>query len=264
MFNKVIRFVDRLFYETSLTTTRTTKCLYTDAETIAAIRAHCLENDIVILGEESSVTGDDLTENGQMILIASESQFIMGDTVIPVPPLVQQMEPFDKVDITHHQYFPIKDSLPILVMHEEMGYRTTAHYGLALDDTEAPLSGHQVIKDHMETLGDMSAAPDIVSASAHYEDIDFTSIVFKDWDFLVAQVGPTARISIALPNERDSDEYQENSSYEATWACIFARAILITLRANGKDTSPYNEQDLRSNILALLLVDRSGISATSK
>jgi hypothetical protein len=142
-------------------------------------------------------------------------------------------------------------------MFEEPKNRFTADYG-EKPVPDSDIITHDEMRDHIETMIDLTGSDEVTVASAHYNDIRVSSFIYPGTDFLhlVSPVG--YRVSISIPNTREEDDYAKDTNLSVTAACIFARAFLITMRKAGKSIAEFNEHDLRSTILALLLTDRSG------
>lgn len=292
MLKALFRAIDGLFYETTTVTTRTIKRTYSNPETMEEIRNYCFANNIKMdttsshrwgeserrdmyhVGGELVSASDfekatDLVEGlfgkrdqaarSETTIVADEDQFMVGDKVIAIPENIRNMLPIDKVDTFHFSAFPKseQDHDPIMVMLEEPNNRQTACYGFVLGEGEDHLFTHSYIRDKIEQLIDISGSDEATVAVAHYQEMSITSVIYNDADFLLARTPEGRRISIAIGNARDEKDYVEDVNLSVTAACIFARTILLTFIKGGHSITRYNEHDLRSTILALLVADRS-------
>jgi hypothetical protein len=257
-----------LFYKTSTVMRRKTVATYSHPETLKEIRQYCLANNIkmdVVGCDPRQDTEDNISmiERGfktETTILADEDQFVLGDNcIIPIPDSIRKLPPVHKVDVAHFRAFPLDTSTDILVMAEEPGYRHTAHYGISPHDENFVLHDNAVIRSHMDDLLDASGSDDATVAKTTYENMIITSVIYDKWDFLIAKIDEQSRICISIPNQRAEQDFAKDNVLSATAACTFARAILLTLRTTGKKIRSYNEHDLRSTILALLITDRSSV-----
>lgn len=280
MMRSLIRTIDSLFYIKAVTTHRVTKQTYSDFTTISEIMKFCQTHGKTIIHRDDYIEASsinvpskaedrfDVSEQAatvsatpvvrrETVVVANESQFVLAGKVIDIPENIRNLAPANTVDIAHFHAFPIDKSTTILVMSEEPGRRYTAHYGLSPDEENFILHSDSDIRSILDDLIDKSGTDEATVAMAQHGDVSFTSVIYDEWDFLIANIKDVSRICVAIPNQRDEMDFAQDNLLSATAACTFARAILLALRTTGKLINHLNEHDLRSAILALLLVDRS-------